>query len=170
MRKHRSGFTLLELLVVIILLGVLAALISGNFLSSLKKGRDARRKSDLESIQKSLEMYYEDKKAYPLDSGPSGLVLNTSTQITDSVSGKVYMYQVPKDPTSSYYYVYTYHASDDVSGNGEGYELFSTLENSLDVGPGVKVSGGTQVSNGYGNSCGGGSVKCKYKIASYNYP
>ncbi len=61
----RKGFTLLELVIVIVLLGILSALISGNFITSLKKGRDSRRITDLEQIQKSLEMYYEDQKAYP---------------------------------------------------------------------------------------------------------
>ncbi|PIP15252.1 hypothetical protein COX47_00635, partial [Candidatus Roizmanbacteria bacterium CG23_combo_of_CG06-09_8_20_14_all_35_49] len=58
---NRKAFTLIELLLVIIILGVLATLIIGNFFTSLKKGRDARRKGDLEQIQRALEMYYEDK-------------------------------------------------------------------------------------------------------------
>jgi len=69
---NKKGFTLIELLVVIIVLGVLAALISGNFFTSLKKGRDAKRKADLEQIQRALEMYYEDKKAYPTFTFPFG--------------------------------------------------------------------------------------------------
>ena len=43
----KKGFTLIELLIVIMILGVLAALITGNFFTSLKKGRDAKRKADL---------------------------------------------------------------------------------------------------------------------------
>ena len=62
---NRKAFTLIELLIVIIILGVLAALITGNFFTSLKKGRDAKRKADLEQVSRALEMYYEDKKAYP---------------------------------------------------------------------------------------------------------
>jgi len=62
---NKKGFTLIELLLVIIILGFLTSLIAGNFFTSLKKGRDARRKGDLEQIQRALEMYYEDNRAYP---------------------------------------------------------------------------------------------------------
>ena len=61
----KKGFTLIELLIVIVILGILAAFISGNFFSSLKKGRDVRRKADLSSVKKALEMYYEDHLVYP---------------------------------------------------------------------------------------------------------
>ena len=54
---NKKGFTLIELLLVIIILGVLSALITGNFFTSLKKGRDAKRKADLEQTQRALEMY-----------------------------------------------------------------------------------------------------------------
>ncbi|KKP49563.1 MAG: hypothetical protein UR42_C0033G0004 [Candidatus Roizmanbacteria bacterium GW2011_GWA2_33_33] len=40
---NRKGFTLIELLIVIIILGVMASLITGNFFTSLKKGRDTKR-------------------------------------------------------------------------------------------------------------------------------
>lgn len=110
----KKGFTLIELLIIIIILGVLAALISGNFITSLKKGRDSRRITDLEQIQKSLEMYYEDQKAYP----------NTLTfdgQLVDAVSGKIYMAKVPNDPISGKNYEYKL-----TSGS---YRLYACMEN-----------------------------------------
>jgi type II secretion system protein G len=115
---NRKAFTLIELLVVIIILGVLAALITGNFFTSLKKGRDAKRKADLEQIQRSLEMYYEDKKTYPLT---DELIFGTS--LTDTVSGKVYMQNLPNDPSGK---TYEYLSSD-----GTDYKLFACLENNL---------------------------------------
>ncbi|MGB9706948.1 MAG: type IV pilin protein, partial [Microgenomates group bacterium] len=63
--KPKFGFTLIELLVAVAILGILATVGLGSFQSSQMKGRDARRKSDLSQIQKALEMYYNDKGAYP---------------------------------------------------------------------------------------------------------
>lgn len=131
---NRKAFTLIELLIVIIILGVLAALITGNFFTSLKKGRDAKRKADLEQITRALEMYYEDKKAYPT----TELVFGNA--LTDSDSGKVYMQKVPNDPTSGKDYEY-------LSADGSNYKMFACLENNQQMLP--------YVSSGYSLTCGG---------------
>jgi prepilin-type N-terminal cleavage/methylation domain-containing protein len=52
------GFTLLELLVVIGIIGVLMALATVAYSSTQKSGRNTRRKQDLVSIQNALELYY----------------------------------------------------------------------------------------------------------------
>ncbi len=121
---NKKGFTLIELLVVIIILGVLAALIIGNFFTSLKKGRDARRKADLEQIQKALELYYEDKRAYPTQAPDPGFVFDA--QFADS--GKVYMNRVPTDPLGT---IYFYEAPAD----GSYYKLYACLENDQQMLP-----------------------------------
>ena len=119
---NRKGFTLIELLIVIIILGVMASLITGNFFTSLKKGRDTKRKADLEQIQRALEMYYEDKKTYPTTE------LTFGDPLIDSVSGKIYMQKVPNDPTSGKDYEY-------VSTDGTDYKIFACLENNQQMLP-----------------------------------
>ncbi|MDH7476148.1 MAG: prepilin-type N-terminal cleavage/methylation domain-containing protein [Microgenomates group bacterium] len=150
-----KGFTLIEILIVIAILGILTLLISGNFITSLKKGRDARRKTDLEQIQRALEMYYEDKKAYPTPAGSYGLPFGG--QLIDSVTGKIYMQKLPQDPLTSNSYNY--------QSDGTYYKLYSCLENKLDLGPGVKVVGETQ--SDYGLPCGA-CGNCNYGISSSN--
>ena len=118
--SKNSGFTFIELMLVIAILGILLAFISGNFINSLKKGRDAKRKSDLEQIQTALEMYYEDKKVYP-----STLLFNTS--FADPLSGKVYMARVPTDPKGEYKYRYCTEAT------YQKYQLYAQLENLQDT-------------------------------------
>ena len=120
----RKGFTLIELLVVIMILGVLAALISGNFFTSLKKGRDAKRKADLEQITRALEMYYEDNKAYPD-------AVSFGEQLCHPGAGgcdtKIYMQKLPNDPISGKNYEYNL-----TSGS---YRLYACLENNLQILP-----------------------------------
>lgn len=153
---NKKGFTLIELLLVIIILGVLAALIIGNFLTSLKKGRDAKRKADLEQIQRALEMYYEDKKSYP-----STLSFGSSLCETTCLSGeKIYMQKLPNDPISGKNYEYM-----QPSGTGGDYKLFACLENNLQVLP--------YVSSGYTITCsttcnGSPGVPCVWGVSSSN--
>jgi type II secretion system protein G len=153
----KKSFTLLELMIAIVILGVLSALISGNFFTSLKKSKDARRKADLEQIQRALEMYYEDKKAYPTQAAASGFPFGGKFCETPTCSSneKIYMQKVPNDPVSSYSYQY--------QSDGTYYRLFSCIENNLDQGPGVSQGG----FNGGPNNCGA-NCKCKYTISSPN--
>lgn len=77
----RKGFTLIELLVVIGILGILVItlLATINPIAQLQKANDAHRKSDLESIQRALELYYQDKGTYPPSSGNFKILSGTTT-------------------------------------------------------------------------------------------
>ncbi|MGQ0465198.1 MAG: type II secretion system protein [Sporichthyaceae bacterium] len=59
------GFTLIEILVVIVIIGVLAAVAIPVFLSQRKKAFEAGEKSDARAIATQLESYYADAQAYP---------------------------------------------------------------------------------------------------------
>lgn len=157
----KKGFTLIELLIVIILLGVLAALITGNFITSLKKGRDAKRKGDLEQIQRALEMYYEDKKVYP-----TALSFGTSLcETVDCLSGeKIYMQKLPDDPISGKDYEY-------LSADGSNYKIFACLENNQQMLPyvstGYTISTMTSCSS-CKDSAGTTVANCVWGVSSSN--
>jgi len=57
-RTSQSGFTLLELLVVVSIIGILIALIAAGFSTAQSRGRDARRRGDIKSMQSGFEQYY----------------------------------------------------------------------------------------------------------------
>lgn len=65
--KNKKGFTLVELLVVIAIIGLLATIAFISLNSARGKARDAKRVSDVRSIQSVLELYYNDQvvPAYP---------------------------------------------------------------------------------------------------------
>src|SRR3990167_6962536 len=68
--KVKQGFTLIELLVVISIIAILVAAATASWTNAQQKSRDGKRKSDLKSIQQSLELYLQDNGTYP--GGPSG--------------------------------------------------------------------------------------------------
>jgi prepilin-type N-terminal cleavage/methylation domain-containing protein len=67
MSSHKDrGFTLIELLVVIAIIGILSSVVLASLNSARKKGRDARRISDIKQLQLALELYYDNNNSeYP---------------------------------------------------------------------------------------------------------
>lgn len=65
MLASKKGFTLIELLIVIAIIGILASIIVVNLTTARGKARDARRKSDMDSIRNALEMYNNKNGRYP---------------------------------------------------------------------------------------------------------
>ena len=63
--KLQAGFTIIELLIVIAIIGILATLVLTNFQGAQAKGRDTTRKSDINSIYQKLEEYYNENGGYP---------------------------------------------------------------------------------------------------------
>src|SRR3972149_10331790 len=58
--NKRKGFTLIELLVVIALIGILASFAIASFTSAQAKGRDSKRKADLNAVRTALELNRQD--------------------------------------------------------------------------------------------------------------
>lgn len=111
MKKH--GFTLIELLVTISIIAIITAIGFVAYSTVSKQGRDAKRQSDLKSIQSALEQYRADQGNYPAS-------LTFGGSLTSG--GRAYLNVVPTDPTGSPEYNYTVSSS--------SYCLYANLENS----------------------------------------
>lgn len=85
-----TGFSLLELLIVIAIIGILVSLGTVSYSSAQKKGRDSRRKSDLRAIQNAWEQYYADTNGvYPVSCSVSATYLPAGLP-TDPKGGASY--------------------------------------------------------------------------------
>ncbi len=158
----KSGFTLVEILIVIVIVGILATIGFGSFQSSQLKSRDASRKSDLKQIGSALETYYNDHGQYPTDSGGAINGCNGAQPCTWGEpfvddKGTVYMIKLPFDPQESRNYYYS-------SSDGSSYQIYAGLENDLDRD--IPEVGGEPAE--YDSVLCGAEKVCNYGIASPN--
>lgn len=107
LRTRRRGFTLMELLIVIALIGIMAAITVASYITAEKKSRDSRRISDLKATQNAWEQYYADhNNSYPYGPNPATPVACTLDIMTSS---RTYLPRdFPVDPKSSLPYSQMY--------------------------------------------------------------
>src|ERR1035441_9345033 len=101
---RQRGFTLLELLIVIVIIGILALLIIPNITSAPKKARDTKRKTDLTTLRKGLEEYFVNNNVYPASSGTVG---SSGVLAELTVGSAPIVKTLPTDPKGTGAYVYT---------------------------------------------------------------
>lgn len=71
-KNKNSGFTIVELLIVIVVIGILAAITIVAYNGIQQRSRDARRLSDITSVNKALQLYYADNGSYPVTAASFG--------------------------------------------------------------------------------------------------
>jgi general secretion pathway protein G len=83
-RRGEEGFTLIELMIVIVVIGVLATIAIPNYISSLKSSKEAVLKEDLHVLRQQIDAYTNDKEKAP--------------QSLDDLVSAGYMKTIPEDP------------------------------------------------------------------------
>jgi general secretion pathway protein G len=146
--NHRSGFTLIEILVAATIVGLLSTIGMTGFQAVTRNGRDALRKSDLEQIRSALEIYKSENNAYPDDE---------NCGVDSGVDMSQYINTYPSDPRSTNYR-YCYVRSDELH-----YNICAHLEN----GASTDLNAGG--SCGADNNCGADDPStqvCNYKVTN----
>lgn len=127
-KQQQHGFTLVELLIVIVVVAILAAISVVAYNGIQERARDSQRANDIKAIAQALEMYYLDNGRYP--NGVGSNIINNSWSTTVDGSWQnlqaalvpEYISRLPSDPASTI-------GIDPRHGGGYGYAYYSNNSN-----------------------------------------
>lgn len=99
-QKKQSGFTLIEVMVVVVILGILAAIVVPKIMSRPEQARKVKVKQDILAIQNALDLYKLDNSIYPtVDQGLQALVVKPTTPpVPRDWNSDGYLKNIPNDP------------------------------------------------------------------------
>jgi general secretion pathway protein G len=133
-RAPHRGFTLIEIMVVVIIIGLLAAVIVPQVINKVDEARISKAKADIQSLETALTMYRLDNSKYPTtDQGLQALVVQPTDPSIRHWRIGGYLQRVSKDPWGAdYQYVFP-------GTHGKEYDLFTLGADGQPGGEGVNA-------------------------------
>ena len=136
-RQHSTGFTLLELLVVIVIIGLLAAYVGPKYFAQLGKSEVTIARAQMESFEKSLDTYRLDVGRYPTSEEGMNALMVAPPAAATKWNGPYLKKAVPLDPWGN---AYLYRSP----GAKAEYEIVSTGKDGQPGGTGENADIVTQ--------------------------
>ncbi|MFT7560216.1 MAG: general secretion pathway protein G [Flavobacteriales bacterium] len=102
-KQRAKGFSLIEIMVVLVIIGMLATLVAPQVLGVLKKGSESRLLSDFATIEGALERYKAENYIYPTTEQGLDALVNEPTSEPRPKSWSGYLKKTPKDPWKNTY-------------------------------------------------------------------
>jgi general secretion pathway protein G len=98
-KRIAAGFTLIEIMVVVVIIGLLAAMIAPQIMNRLSQAEVTRARQDIRAIETALNVYRLDNYRYPTtDEGLTALVTNPGEAAAPNWQRGGYLKSVPLDP------------------------------------------------------------------------
>jgi uncharacterized protein (TIGR02145 family)/prepilin-type N-terminal cleavage/methylation domain-containing protein len=161
MKKNKAGFTLIEIIVVIFIIGTISSFVIVSFSNPRQKNRDIKRISDITQLQMALNTYYQFEGDYPESLVAGEPLIGSSTET-------VFLQSVPENPAypdddcTFSDYNYSYNSED------ERYNIDFCLEGPLDnYSPGSKCAIPEDILDHECDICGG-ETSVTYEGYDYN--
>ena len=102
--RRQDGFTLIEIMVVVIIIGILAAIVAPNVIGRVDDARITAAKSDIATIEGALKMYRLDNFSYPqTQQGLEALITAPNDPSIKNWNPNGYIARLPKDPWGNAY-------------------------------------------------------------------
>ena len=96
MHKQHRGFTLLELLVVIVIIGLLAGYVAPRYFSQVGKSEVQVARAQIDALEKALDQYRLDNRRYPTaEEGLTAIQPYLKKALPNDPWGRAYVYRVP---------------------------------------------------------------------------
>ncbi|MFA5372013.1 MAG: type II secretion system major pseudopilin GspG [Sideroxydans sp.] len=104
-RRIQRGFTLIEIMVVVVIMGILAALVVPKLMSRADDARISAARQDISTIMQALKLYKLDNQRYPTtEQGLQALISNPTTgPAANGWKTGGYVDKLPKDPWGNFY-------------------------------------------------------------------
>lgn len=130
--RRQAGFTLLEIMVVIVILGLLVSIVAPNVLQNQDRAMVEKAKADIAMLEQALDMYKLDNHSYPTtDQGLDALVKKpTSSPEPRNYRSDGYIKRLPQDPWGNQYQYLQ-------PGEHGPYDLYSTGADGDEGGEGL---------------------------------
>lgn len=143
LRKSDKGFTIVELLIVIVVIGLLAGLVLNTFQGAQARARNTERQTDLNALHTHLEVYFNDNGHYPSggsaticgDDGATSCVLSTTIfdgldaeALNDPSGTAISVVSSAPTPANGAYYYFPTGCTGTGNGQCTGYTLYADLE------------------------------------------
>ena len=141
LKNKQSGFTIVELLIVIVVIGILAGLVITTFTGIQQKARNTERQTDIKAIHGQLEAYYAQNGIYPLLADVNTVAWRQANmkgldnEALRDPKGATGVFTLVAAPATAAYSLQVYEADGTtnctVATNCAKYTLTSTLEGTI---------------------------------------